>query len=203
MKRYVVLGSIAMGLAACTASEGASESATMDASWVDAPDVDAARVADASPDSTVSTVTDDAGGDGRAGEGGAGDAGEFDAGCNYIDMVPFVVDCGGVFSAGTSWVNVAGTTLECPVYYSLLGQNADSEGAVIARAGCSAECVYHASISVDLVFCGHRFGYDQLEAASDAGACPSIVAVAGAGFYGSFDEYAAKHPCPDAGGDGG
>lgn len=149
--------------------------------------------------STDSGTLDGGGSDASASDAALADSAvPTDAGpCEYIDLVPFVARCDGELTSGTSWVNIAGESAECPTYYTFNTATGASEVEVIDEAGCSSSCIYHATIAVDLLFCGHRFGYESYEA-PDPGACPSLVSVGG-GFYSSFDEYAAMHPCPDAG----
>lgn len=133
--------------------------------------------------------------------GGMMDGGDMDAGgCAYIDIAPFVVSCPEVgFTEGTHWVNTAGSSPECPDYYTLNDSRGASESEAIAAASCSPSCVYHATRSVDLRYCGRRIGYERYDATRPR-TCPSIIAVGG-GYYGDFSEYTASHPCPDAGAD--
>lgn len=118
-----------------------------------------------------------------------------DAGlCNYIDLTPFATDCSGTMTIGTSWVNVEGASDMCPTYYTINGGMGASELAAIAEGGCSSICVYHATTAVDLLFCGHRFGYEQWEEGR-VEICPNMITVGGE-FYPDFETYSASHPCP-------
>lgn len=122
------------------------------------------------------------------------DAGSDDAGiCDYIDLTPFATDCSGEMTVGWSWVNVGGVSEECPTYYEINGAMGSSELAAISEAGCSPICVYHATIAVDLLHCGHRFGYEQWEEGREE-ICPNMISVGGE-FYPDWETYQASHPC--------
>jgi hypothetical protein len=143
--------------------------------------------------------------------------------CPYTPLNQYLVDCGGKWSYVNDFLATffrrpapPATDLivipisdrpdpsDCPVQYGFNGPEGEDMGQVLAANTCSDTCVYVAQQAVMVLYCGSRGEYitwgqggpGQTGAAAD---CPPMIeghTVAGDGFYPTWEDYQAAHPCP-------
>lgn len=180
---------------------------------------------DTEPEDTANSVTDPGGEDSGVvvvtdrphDTGGFGD-------CPYLSLSQYLVQCGGDWRfVNEYWAQIFRRPAldtdadfivipitdqpdpgDCPLQYGFGGPEGEDMGQVLADAQCSDTCVYVAQQAVMVLYCGSRGEYITWgqggpgQTGSEAD-CPPMIeghTVAGDGFYATWEDYQAAHPCP-------
>jgi hypothetical protein len=116
--------------------------------------------------------------------------------CQHIDDVYWLVDCSGTFTEVAQFSPLPPLTPEeCPVFYRLGEVESDTRDGAIVEAGCDATCVRRLNTAVSYITCeGGRGGFDCY--VDDEEQCGQMCRFP-EGFYPSFEDFRAAHPCPE------
>jgi hypothetical protein len=158
-----------------------TDAAAEDATFADAASPDATP-ADAEPgDAALADAEVDAG----TPDAGPGDAGS----CDYLDLDICILDC-GTLQYGRGFQDLQG---QCPDFFRLQGNDYPDVAAAIAGEGCSAACIWKASVSVSFIdHCGRRNGYIIFRALGDG--CSDLYEFSN-GLFRSVADWQAVTPC--------
>jgi hypothetical protein len=111
--------------------------------------------------------------------------------CDYVGVDEVIVQCDGLYTFVSHFTSeVAG----CPEFYGFTpdGVHADSfDEAIASDATCNPDCQWRFRTAVDRLYCGHRTGYEVLE----ADGCDDVYRFP-EGYYPSVEAHDAMNPCP-------
>lgn len=117
-------------------------------------------------------------------------------GCSYIDDVWWLVGCGGTFDEVRQFSPVSPSSTDtCPRYYVLGDAQAETRDEAIAAKGCDGSCVRRLNTAASYVHCGVRAGFECFVDDNPDG-CGQMCHFP-EGYYPSYEDYVAAHPCPD------